>query len=252
MIVAAGGHGARPRRAVPDAGIDGAAAARGGGAGDAGSPAAPGEAAKASDDAGSLADGPVAVATEGPQGGRAKSGRLDAGVTRPRPSLDAGSGVTGISAGPPADAALPPTIAPAPAVGRIDLDLRPWCDLRIDGIDFGRVQGKRTVEVRPGRHSLECRQGARGRVVHTELEVVAGVTQAWTQSLVALVEVKVDVSAALIRLDGVRYRRGDVATVAAGRHRVEILVDEVVTETAFVDIAVACSLRDRPTVVCDE
>jgi hypothetical protein len=94
-------------------------------------------------------------------------GRLAADAGRPiRPRRDAGTpvrprGDAGV-ARPPVDAAPPiPLIDAAvpPADATLIVDIRPWCDVTVDGTPRGRAGAGNPIRLAPGRHTVVCSQG---------------------------------------------------------------------------------------------
>jgi serine/threonine-protein kinase len=251
-------HGARRRRrlAIAAASVGGLALLGAGGAwvlgGDGGRVAATVVADAASPEpdatvaAATSADAAVAIVAATPPdaapvaGGRPPRRVADAGVALVTLAPDA-------APAPPLFAARPDA---GPAVAWLDVHITPWCALTVDGVDHGRVQGKRRLELAPGKHRLVCTGGG-GTVVTRDVDLAAGATDVWKDSVLATIAVTVQARADVVRIDGVRYRKGDVARVGQGQHRVELLENEKVVDQKYLPITVACTLRDTP-LRCDE
>jgi hypothetical protein len=151
---------------------------------------------------------------------------------------------------PPATSTAP---AAEPARALLSVDIRPWCDLSIDGAAHGRARRDRTIELAPGRHELVCSQGP-GRAVWRETVVLAaGERRHLTGSVLQPVRVRIEVAAGnAVRIAGQRHANGAEVMLAPGRHRIAVLAGE--REVAYDWVAVpavgACTVRDAPALDC--
>jgi hypothetical protein len=120
-----------------------------------------------------------------------------------------------------------------------------WCDVTIDGQEFGRADRHKPIEVPAGKHAIVCSQGPGLGEWRGTVTLVAGQRKELTGSVLRPCTVVIDVARATIA--GTSYRRGDQVTLRPGRYRVEtgdagtwVSVPRVTT----------CTLRDSPTLDC--
>jgi tRNA A-37 threonylcarbamoyl transferase component Bud32 len=148
------------------------------------------------------------------------------------------------------DAMLARDLDAALAPGTITLSFDTWCDLSIDGMPPQRATDQ-PIELSPGRHRLQCRQGL-GQGTWTEtVTVAAGEHRTISGNLLA----PVTVTNALA--DSVRIRTRTVAagatiSVRPGRIKVDIVRGGVVTGGDWVTVpaVAACTLRKNPDLDC--
>ncbi|HWN68540.1 MAG TPA: hypothetical protein VNM90_12960, partial [Haliangium sp.] len=172
------------------------------------------------------------------------------------PGSSPGASVDAGPAGRAAAADVVPVNAPAvaePASALLSVDIRPWCDLTIDGVSNGRADRNRTIELAPGRHELSCSQGP-GRAAWRETVVLAaGERKRLTGSVLQPVRVRIQVAAGnAVRIAGRRHANGAEAMLAPGRHNIAVLAGDREIEYDWVDIPAvqACTVRDRPALDC--
>jgi hypothetical protein len=137
-----------------------------------------------------------------------------------------------------ADAATP---VAAPARGSLVLHADTWCDVAIDNVGHGR-RSDAPILLPVGHHDVTCAQSGTGRTWNGEVEIMADATVTVQASLLGAVEVTLAVDAAI---DGVAYRRGAVAKVSFGRHRVA-----AGGALTWIDVRAACVLRSDPSLDC--
>jgi eukaryotic-like serine/threonine-protein kinase len=184
--------------------------------------------------------------------------RVESGRRTPAASPASSPGAS-IDAGPVGRAIEPdvaPPIAPvaaelAPAL--VTVDIRPWCDLTIDGASHGRARRDRTIELTPGRHELSCSQGP-GRAAWRETVILAaGERKHLTGSVLQPVRVRIQVTAGnAVRIAGKRHANGAEVMLAPGRHSIAVLAGE--REIGYDWVAIpavqACTVRDVPALDC--
>jgi serine/threonine-protein kinase len=149
------------------------------------------------------------------------------------------------------DAPAPPDAAVARAHVRIAMDA--WCELTIDGVAQGRADRSRSIEVAAGHHVLVCGQGAGRPTWRGEIDLAPGDDQQVVGSLLAPVEVTIDVRGGdRAIVDGAEHPRGAVVQLAPGRHKVEVRSGATVIVRDWVSIprVAACALREVPNLDC--
>ncbi len=176
----------------------------------------------------------------------AASASADAGVTRrAAAAIDAGTST--------ANTAVPPAPAPAPAPAKITVDIKPWCDLSIDGQSHGRARADRVIELAAGRHQLVCSQGPGRAAWRQTVELRAGERRAFTGSVLQPVRVQVEIAAGdSVRIGDRRHANGATLALDPGRYRVVVLTGERTVARAWVSIPAVsrCTLRDAPALDC--
>lgn len=141
-------------------------------------------------------------------------------------------------------------VAVAPAMAVIDaVTITPWCEISIDGIAHGRSPTKQAISLAPGKHHLLCAQQTRSFA--QDLDVAAGQHVTVTGKLVGSVAVHIDVTNAVIVVDGVTRPAGSI-TLEPGRHHVQITRGGR-TEDQWIDVpTVPCTIREQPELACYE
>jgi hypothetical protein len=134
----------------------------------------------------------------------------------------------------------PPVDAP-PARGAIIVHSDAWCDVTIDGTPRGRRSDAALV-VEGGHHIVGCAQPGTGRSWQREVDVAAGATAVADGSLLGTTAVTLAIDATI---DGVAYRRGAVAHLTFGRHRVT-----AGGAPTWIDVRGTCALRSDPSLDC--
>jgi serine/threonine-protein kinase len=157
-----------------------------------------------------------------------------------------------LDAGPVARA---PASAPdaAPARATLSVDIRPWCDLVIDGVSHGRARRDRAIELAPGRHQLVCTQGP-GRPAWRQIVTLApGEHQQLSGSVLQPVRVHIQVAGGnAVRIGSERHTNGAEVMLEPGRHRIAVLAGEREIAYDWVPIPAvdACTVRDTPALDC--
>ncbi|ACY12920.1 serine/threonine protein kinase [Haliangium ochraceum DSM 14365] len=173
-----------------------------------------------------------------------------------RPAVEPAAEAT-IDAGAPEravvaiDAATAVVVAPAPAT--VTVDIKQWCDLSIDGSDYGRAQRTRAIELPAGRHRFVCSQGPGRSAWRQTVTLRPGERRQLSGSVLAPVSVRVEVSGGdAVRIDGTRHDNGARLQLDPGRYRIAVLSRDQERSYDYVSIpAVAsCTVRDRPTLDC--
>jgi serine/threonine-protein kinase len=161
-----------------------------------------------------------------------------------------------VDAGPVARAPVAvPTAAldAAPARATLSVDIRPWCDLVIDGVSHGRARRDRTIELAPGRHQLVCSQGPGRPSWRQTVTLAPGEHQQLTGSVLQPVRVHIQVAGGnAVRIGSQRHANGADVVLEPGRHRVAVLAGEREVAFAWVPIPAvdACTVRDTPALDC--
>ena len=130
--------------------------------------------------------------------------------------------------------------------------ITPWCDITIDGQDYGRSPTKKAIELSPGHHTLVCAQtGAGGKSVTVEFDLDPGEREVIKRTLHARIEVTIDVTVEVVSIDGTRHARGDTVSLSPGRHRVALYEKGAVVYEGYVQFPTTeCTLRDNPELGC--
>jgi serine/threonine-protein kinase len=172
---------------------------------------------------------------------------VDAGVrpdARGARALDAAQAVPlALDAAIAIDASPPPIDAAPKEPAQVIVTNDAWCNVTIDGIDHGRA-GPTPIRLDPGHHTIICEQpGVSGNRWMREIDLAAG------QSMPVqgkMLEKKVDVTFGVDgTIDGIAYKRGQVAHIGAGRRKVVAGGAE-----KWVDLRVACTIAVNPTLDC--
>jgi hypothetical protein len=128
----------------------------------------------------------------------------------------------------------PPDLRPA----TIQIKVKPWCDIMIDGKPYGRSPADLTIE--PGKHDLVCgQQSVGGPSIHVPLDVTPGSTTEIARDLFPSIRITVDLANATI--DGTPHARGEVVELKPGNHKVG---------AKRLDLSHDCVLRDSPELAC--
>ncbi|WP_428267146.1 protein kinase domain-containing protein [Haliangium sp.] len=155
------------------------------------------------------------------------------------------------------DAGTPPPTTTAPAepapAASITVDIRPWCDLSIDGVNHGRADRNRVISLAPGRHSLVCSQGP-GRAAWLEtISLAPGQRLDLRGSVLQPVRVRVQVGGGdQVRIGDEVHPNGAEIELTPGRYRIAVLADGRQVGRAWVSIPAvrSCTVRDRPALDC--
>jgi hypothetical protein len=121
-----------------------------------------------------------------------------------------------------------------------------WCELSIDKVRRGRIQGRGSFDVDPGHHVVHCNQPGINDVGWTdEVDVQPGKSATAEGSMLESVQVRFDFDA---KIGDDSFTKGQVAKIKPGRKNV--IVDGM---SLWVDIPrFACRLRfDGGKLVCD-
>ncbi|MCP4251694.1 MAG: hypothetical protein GY778_32055 [bacterium] len=141
----------------------------------------------------------------------------------------------------------------APAAAEITLDIRPWCDLRIDGKDHGRAVRSRVISLPPGPHELVCSQGP-GRAAWTKsITLKSGQRLDLDGRVHQPVRVSIEVeSGDRVRLAGVVYKKGAALSLTPGRYRVDLYSGRKKLAGGWISIPSvrACTIREKPALDC--
>ncbi|MCG8421148.1 MAG: protein kinase [Proteobacteria bacterium] len=175
--------------------------------------------------------------------GQATPGRITGEVDEP---LDAGrpGGVAG-----PKQAATDAARARA----TVTLDIRPWCNVRIDGRDYGRARRDRIISLDPGQHEIACTQGPGRPEWKTSLNLEPGQHVPLRGSVLKPVQLRVSLERGdSLQVDRRRYSNGSSLRLLPGRHRVDLFSGDDRITGAWVSIPAvpACTLRDVPALDC--
>jgi hypothetical protein len=161
-----------------------------------------------------------------------------------------------VDAGPVARApvaALVPAPDAAPARATLSVDIRPWCDLVIDGVSHGRARRDQAIELAPGRHQLVCSQGPGRPSWRQTVTLAPGQHEQLTGSVLQPVRVHVQVAGGnAVRIGGQRHANGAEVMLEPGRHRIAVLAGEREVAYDWVPIPAveACTVRDNPALDC--
>lgn len=150
--------------------------------------------------------------------------------------------------------APPPTIDARPPDATVSFTMDAWCDVSIDGTDYGRADPRKKITVTPGTHTFACSQGQGMNEWKKRLTLKPGQHRELTGSLFSEVEVLIAVKNG----DSVRisnkstYRNGKRVKLIPKRYRVEVLSGNTVVSTGWVTISrgAACALKDEPSLKC--
>ena len=191
-----------------------------------------------------------------PVPGEPRQPASNAGNSRPASSDPVRPVAVPVDAGPVARAPVAtPIPAPdaAPARATLSVDIRPWCDLVIDGVSHGRARRDRAIELAPGRHQLVCSQGPGRPSWRQTVTLAPGQHEQLTGSVLQPVRVHVQVSAGnAVRIGGQRHANGAALMLEPGRHRIAVLSGEREVAYDWVPIPAvdACTVRDTPALDC--
>jgi serine/threonine-protein kinase len=160
------------------------------------------------------------------------------------PSPDAGHAVLA----PSPDAA----VRAAPAL--LEVRIRPWCDLTVDGLARGRSPAATAaLEVPAGRHTLRCTQPGVGTTWAREVELDPGQHLVVAEELYAPVRVRVAPGAGAATIDGQPISAGASIQLAPGPHQVELRGPDGQVGPSYIHIPTHdCELRARPELSCYE
>jgi serine/threonine-protein kinase len=154
-------------------------------------------------------------------------------------------------------AAAPIVVAARPdaALARagVKLDIRPWCDVRIGGDDYGRARRDRVISLLPGKHEIVCSQGPGRAEWRATVTLAPGEQKQLSGSVLRPVTITVAVTAGdRVVIDGRGYQNGVRLTLPPGRYRMDIKSGKRTVQGAWVAVpaVAACTVRDRPALDC--
>ncbi|MCL4227046.1 MAG: serine/threonine protein kinase [Myxococcales bacterium] len=179
----------------------------------------------------------------------------DAGASRPLADAAAAAGLVVDAAVPAvatADARPAPDAAPlAVSPARVTFAFDTWCELVVDDQPRGRADRELEVTLAPGRHRASCGQGPGLGGWSGTIEVAAGEVRRVEGTLLAPVEVVIDLGGG-VRIGGQVVRRGATIVLRPGRYRVELLDGSRVRSAGYVNIPrlPRCTLRETPSLDC--
>ncbi|MEM9488729.1 MAG: protein kinase, partial [Myxococcota bacterium] len=184
----------------------------------------------------------------------AASPSRDAGPKRSAPP-DSGapdSGLTTSTQPDPTAVAAAPAVDAAPADAVITLDIRPWCDVAIDGRSYGRAQRDRQIALAPGRHQVVCSQGVGRPQWSQTITLAPGERRALRGSVLKPVQVRVEISGDSVIIAGKRYRNRTTIALPPNRYRVDVYSGKSkgASDYVFIPAVASCTLRDRPDLDC--
>jgi serine/threonine-protein kinase len=171
--------------------------------------------------------------------------RVAAPVRRPRPEA---------APQEPVPASIPaPAPPPAAEVATLEVKIRPWCDITVDGVPRGRSPNAAAITLPPGEHELGCEQTGQGRGYRDTLRLAPGERRLVARDLLGEVAVTVGITGAVVVIDGKTATPNAVVKLSPGRHRVELRRGETLVGAAYVHIpASPCTLRETPDLACYE
>ncbi len=145
-------------------------------------------------------------------------------------------------------AAIPPAVAKASLI----VDIRPWCDVWIDGKPVGRASAKTRHTVNAGSHLVECKQQSTGLAWSQKIDVRASESRKLTGSVLPKVTLWVRLSKGdRIVLDGKSISNGAKRSIKAGRHRIEVFAGQsAIGGPEYLDIRKECFLRNPSALAC--
>ena len=179
----------------------------------------------------------------------------DAGASRPLADAAAAAGLVVDAAVPAlatADARPAPDAAPlAVSPARVTFAFDTWCELVVDDQPRGRADRELEVTLAPGRHRASCGQGPGLGGWSGTIDVAAGEVRRVEGTLLAPVEVVIDLGGG-VRIGGQVVRRGATIVLRPGRYRVELLDGSRVRSAGYVNIPrlPRCTLRETPSLDC--
>ncbi|MBL4636211.1 MAG: serine/threonine protein kinase [Kofleriaceae bacterium] len=159
-------------------------------------------------------------------------------VGQPDP-IDAGSGQ-----------ALVPAIALKPA--SLIVNIRPWCDVWVDGAKVGRASASTVFSVSPGTHRVECKQETTDLSWSKTVTLKPGEKKTLMGSVLSAVPLTLRLSKGdSAKIDGLLYKNGATHSFKAGRHRIEVYKDgKSISAAEYLDLRERCTLRDKPNLGC--
>jgi serine/threonine-protein kinase len=180
----------------------------------------------------------------------------DAAPTRGRRPRTTSKKPRAIDAGPAptpdarAVAALPPPVPEEPA--SLVVDIKPWCDVWIDGKKVGRASPTRSFTVAAGTHKVECKQPSTGLKWQEQVTLEAGQKSRLRGTVIGKVSVRVRLGKGEgVRISGKTVKSGQSTSIQGGRHLVEILSGGKVTgKPRYLDLRQDCVLKDEPKLAC--
>lgn len=176
-----------------------------------------------------------------------------------RAPVDAGPDLG--SPGPDPGPEVRPTALPIDAAvaaveagqARLVLDIRPWCDVRIDGKDHGRVNRDRAIALDPGKHEVVCTQGPGRAEWRQTVTLEPGQRLALQGNVLGSVRVTIAVKTGdRVLIQGASHKNGTSLTLLPGRYRMDVMAGSTRAQGAWVSVPAltACTVRDQPALDC--
>ncbi len=129
----------------------------------------------------------------------------------------------------------PPTRSPSPPA-RVVFQIRPWCDVFLDGRPLGRSPSPKEWLLQPGRHEVLCRQGRSGLHWRKSIRLQPGQRVVLRGSVLRPARVVVPADGATWSIDGQVHRPGTYR-IPAGRHKVSLVTQSGQVRTRWVSFA---------------
>ncbi len=188
-------------------------------------------------------DGSVDAAASLPDASRSR---------RPRP---ASAGVIAVDASAVATVTLPaPDAASAlvvPKTAEVIVDVRPWCDVWIDGEKRSRASKTKVYRLPAGSHRIECKQESTGMQWGKLVDLSAGESRTLKGTVLGFALVTVRLSGGdEVRIGDRRVRNGESVKLPVGRYRTEVWQAGKPKRSRYLVLRASCTLHDEPTLSC--
>ncbi len=132
------------------------------------------------------------------------------------------------------------------------VNIRPWCDVWVDGQKVGRASRSTVFSVSPGTHTVECKQETTDLSWRKTVTLKPGEKKTLVGSVLSSVPLTLRLSNGdSAKIDGLLYKNGATHSFKAGRHRIEVYRDgKSISAAEYLDLRKDCTLRDKPNLGC--
>jgi serine/threonine-protein kinase len=179
----------------------------------------------------------------------------DAGSARR--AVDAARAIDALVATVPVDAAPEPVVqldAAALGEGKLLVVNDTWCEVSVDGVLQGRLNAQKKLLTLPaGTHVITCAQPGINPGWSRTIEIQPGKVAQVQGTMLATVDVKIQITGDTIQIAGTHYPSGATAKLKPGRYRAVVMHGGKGGVAGWLDIPrVSCLLHEQGSrLVCD-
>ncbi len=134
---------------------------------------------------------------------------------------------------------------------KVIVDVRPWCDVWIDGQKRSRASKTKVYSLPVGQHRIECKQESTGMRWEKLVVLSAGETRTLKGTVLGSAVITVRLSGGdEVRIGERRVRNGKSVTLPVGRYRTEVWQGGKAKRSRYLVLRASCTLHDEPSLSC--